>query len=261
MPRNVFFVPVPRTNRVAFNEYGDTDRWPDYVAWFEQANERDRRPDAERDQGLSMEELFDKYQSKKAGNFRWQRAKGDPTDWVTVWYDGKVSKTLVGLTDQNIYIRGHGMAGKTTIEIGRNGTYLSAADVAKRLGESGLRSSFAGNIKCYNCHSAEQGVLAEDAFAQAFTNYMYSMGYTDCFYFGYIGRLDSYPKEGSQGLDTYVRDYAKNEDGSDVLVEVRRASECRRPIFPSGGLKPTMFQRICNAIADASLELFEPFLD
>ncbi len=206
----IFFVPVASSDAFGMGEYGadKNKKWSDHV----------------------------------------QATKGET--FTTVWYTGKEQKVLHDMADGQIYIRGHGMPGESTIEIGRGGQRLAAAEVAKRLKKSGLKKSFRGKIKCYNCHSAEgaPGVAGgKDAFAVLFTNLMYSLGYTECRYYGYYGQLDSFHKDGSAGKHKYSREMqTEMRDGIAYgkQVELGRASDKRYEIVPSPGVSKSLFQKI-----------------
>ena len=112
-----------------------------------------------------------------------------------VWYTGSMSIILLGAPATSaVYIRGHCIAGSPSLFTKKLGgeEHLTAAEVATRLIESGLPTTYAGTIKCYNCHSAEP-VGSDDAFAQRLANLLFHSGYTNCTFEGYIGALDSHP--------------------------------------------------------------------
>jgi hypothetical protein len=136
-----------------------------------------------------------------------------------VWYSGHPSGMMGSLkeTDQ-VYIRGHSLVGIQCIFSPDNTMHFSktadstvkdalnpsdsdrqrkqgadclyAKDVLTRLKESGLKESFAGKLKCYNCHSYE----GEPNFAQALADAMYEAGYKSCKIYGYKGALSSMPE-------------------------------------------------------------------
>ncbi len=128
------------------------------------------------------------------------------------WYDGTINAVIHGLGgDDQIYIRGHSMAGLDCIydidvdkEDGHPETYnadkrvvkcvskavvtLDAYEVVKRLKCSGLEARFSGHIKCYNCHSADDS----DSFAYCLHTALQGEGYKQCRVFGYRGALSSF---------------------------------------------------------------------
>jgi hypothetical protein len=131
---------------------------------------------AEKQNKIQMQALEGNYpgQEYKSKNLNWKAAeaeKGASKDWFEVWYSGRVSPIIFGLrtVEEQIYIRGHGQPGDSGIYSGGFNWRLGAEEVAKRLIASGLQTSFAGKIKCYNCHSAEQGI--NEPFAQALADY------------------------------------------------------------------------------------------
>lgn len=158
---------------------------------------------------------------------------------LDVWYNGKKNHFLAGMTDGQIYIRGHGMSGFKSIEGGRGGERIDYDEVAKRLIKSGLKKHFRGKIKLFNCHSAEatseenkgDTEYVGEAFAQLVADEMYSKGYKNCTYYGYIGPVDSMPKDGSQGKHKYRRE-TQFKDGKMQQVEMGRASENRVQFQP-----------------------------
>jgi hypothetical protein len=166
-----------------------------HQAFSNKGEEQKRKQNASLDDALPGQE----YKSK---NRKWidaEEEKGKKV-WTEVWYAGRVSPIIFSLrtADEQIYIRGHGQPGETKISSGKGNWSLAAKEVAKRLIESGLQPSFAGKIKCYNCHSADSGI--GESFAQAFSDYMYySEGYRSCEYWGYYGALDSYPGASDAG--------------------------------------------------------------
>jgi len=171
-------------------------------------------------------------QEYKSKNRQWQKAKEgkNEQDWFQVWYNGRISPIIFSLrtSDEQIYIRGHGQPGDSGIYSGRFSWRLGAEEVAKRLIESGLQDSFAGKIKCYNCHSAEQG--ADEPFAQAFADYLYSKGYKSCEFFGYFGALDSFP-----GANENLSEKNKNRVSHKTSLyedSLYRASAQRKRITP-----------------------------
>lgn len=129
---------------------------------------------------------------------------------TTVWYDPTV-KPLSGLKNRTdeVLIRGHGMPGLASIEGGRGGERVSAQEIAARIKASGLPETFGGNIVAFSCHSAESAAPSIEAegppFARVLANAMKELGYKSASYFGYLGAIDSFAKQGSQGLQVYSR--------------------------------------------------------
>lgn len=174
---------------------------------------------------------------------------------VQVWYDGKKNPFLAGMNDGQIYIRGHGMPGENLIEGGRGGEKVRYTEVVNRLIKSGLKKTFTGKIKCYNCHSAETidpagnlwAAVTETGgmpFAQLVADEMYARGYRACTFYGYVGSIDSLPKDGSAGKHKYVRAKVFN-NGKYEQVEMGRVSESRFQFYPVVvPKKPNFFQKI-----------------
>jgi hypothetical protein len=75
--------------------------------------------------------------------------------------------------------------------------------------ESGLRKTFSGELHFYNCHSGESGSgkvsTGKVSFGRMLADLLFTRGYRSCKYFGYLGALDSYQKDGSKGTDIYTR--------------------------------------------------------
>jgi hypothetical protein len=94
---------------------------------------------------------------------------------------------------------------------------LTGYDVASRLIQSGLRTSFDGKIKCYNCHSAE----GTSGFAQSLADTMFAKGFVRCTFWGYSGQLSS----------AYGDDRHKSSSEGPA-----RPSERRLQVFPKGAL-------------------------
>ena len=133
-----------------------------------------------------------------------------------VWWDGSGHSTQLISTfpsDTKIMIRGHGMPGCDIIEGGRGGEKVDYKDAANRLFASGLNTNYSGSIICYCCHSAESAtdlngyrVTNGKPFAENLANYMYgTLGYRSAKYYGYLGSIDSYAKDGDKGKTTYSR--------------------------------------------------------
>jgi hypothetical protein len=122
-------------------------------------------------------------------------AKGK--DYLEVWYTGSMSIALSSLdASAVVYVRGHSLPGSPTIftKVGGDTSHLTASEVGDRLIASGLRESFAGDIKCYNCHSADSGTEGGDAFAQRLADYLFDKGFVTCRYWGYLGSMSSFPE-------------------------------------------------------------------
>ncbi len=152
-----------------------------------------------------------------------------------IWYDGSPNPILSAAIDGQIYIRGHGMPGFVSIETARGAERLHYTEVVDRLIASGLRREFAGDIKCYNCHSAEgpdkknpDPEQGKEPFAQMVTDELFSRGYKLCRYYGYIGSIDSNVKNGSTGIHKYVR----VPDGKGGQVEAGRVKDSRVEFKP-----------------------------
>jgi len=151
-------------------------------------------------------------------------------EWYEVWYTGQEDALLRSLGDGQVYVRGHSISGLGNIGLpGGKGTLQSQLEpkvVAGRLQASGLKTIFAGKVKCYNCHSAEAGKYS---FAQQLANEMWALDYKSCTYFGYEGAIDSNP-----GLHDDM-DHWKGHRTSEPSEEGKswvRASKARRPIVP-----------------------------
>lgn len=171
-------------------------------------------------------------------------AKGNEA--LSVWYDGKKHPTLMSMSLGDVYIRGHGMPGFKSIEGGRGGERVDYDVVCDRLISSGLPKMFQGKIKCFICHSAEEGKVGSDpevigpAFARSVANYMFTRGYRSCTYYGYLGAADSFVKDGPSGTHKYVREKVKGQQ-----VALARASEARVQFHPEITLKrPHLLSRI-----------------
>ncbi len=147
-----------------------------------------------------------------------------------VWHD-PTTKPLRGVLgrDVQILIRGHGMPGFRSIQGGRlGGERVSYEEVANRLKQSGLSKAFAGAIICYCCHSAESGKVGTDPeildgrpFARLFADHMRSMLYRSCSIYGYLGAVDSFPKDGPAGKNYYAR----GQWGSELQAVLGKASQ------------------------------------
>lgn len=95
-----------------------------------------------------------------------------------------------------IYIRGHGAPGDHTIDNDHSGTSSLKYDaVADRLISHGLKKTWVGVIKCYNCNSG-RCTLGMQSFAAKFAQHMrFTKGYHLVSYVGYLGAMDSEPNQ------------------------------------------------------------------
>lgn len=166
---------------------------------------------------------------------------------VEVWYNGKKDPQISSMGTGQIYIRGHGMPGFISIEGGRGGERIDYQTVAERLKKSGLPKTFQGKIKCFTCHGAESGKVGTDSqivdgrpFARALADEMYTLGYKNCTYYGYLGAVDSFAKQGSQGMHKYAREVIKGKQ-----VEMGRASDARIQFTPKITFKKrSLFKKV-----------------
>ena len=166
---------------------------------------------------------------------------------VPVWYQRKTKNAFISsLNTGQIYIRGHGMPGFKSIEGGRGGERIDYDVVVDRLIESGLKKTYTGKIKLFNCHSAEAGVPGSDPecvgppFARLVADELYTRGYKQCTFFGYFGSIDSFAKDGSRGKHHYIRKVVAGKQ-----QELARASEGREQFFPLVTFKkPSIFARV-----------------
>jgi hypothetical protein len=212
---NVLFVPWRRATQLDKALFvGRAGRSPDLVGF---AGEEYR---SKNDQWKTLAQ-DDKMKTKK--------------QFYEVWYSGSQSVILFSMTDGQIYIRGHGQPGENHISSGddtHDTACITANDVAHRLIDSGLQTSFAGKIKCYNCHSAEAGWKGAP-FAQVFADAMAAAGYTNCTYWGYLGSLTSFYETWHN--DPQLHKYAGHKedfgDGAWVMDDAR-ASQRRLQITP-----------------------------
>lgn len=170
----------------------------------------------------------------------------------SIWWNPKHKDPFISsLNTGQIYIRGHGMPGFRSIEGGRGGERVDYEEVVDRLLTAGLHKSFTGDIKCYNCHSAETGVPGSDPeiedgtpFAQYIADELYRRGVKHCRIFGYYGSIDSFAKDGSQGKHKYIRSKGI-VDGKMVQAERGRVSDGRYEFFGRPkAKKPNLFKRI-----------------
>jgi hypothetical protein len=144
---------------------------------------------------------------------------------MCVWYDGGTDPFLSSLNTGQIYLRGHGNPGDPCLAMAKSGgENIHFTTIVQRLITSGLKREFSGVIKCWNCHSAEPSQFYEP-FAQLFANELYAHGYKYCTFFGYVHAIDSFPKQGSQGLGYYARQ-------ADGITEIGKAKSFRTQIHP-----------------------------
>jgi hypothetical protein len=172
--------------------------------------------------GFGMEYEYKNQEWRKA-----TRAKGK--EYTEVWYTGSTSILLSSLDATGVvYVRGHSMPGSPTIftKSGGNESHLQASEVGERLIESGLRESFGGDLKCYNCHSAEANPASgASGFAQRLADYLFDRGFVTCRYWGYAGALSSFPEALRAGVAK-----TSNTPGQPAL----RARVARQRIVPAG---------------------------
>jgi len=161
-------------------------------------------------------------------NRKWKEAMTVKNKLYTeVWYTGSTSIILSGLDGSSVvYVRGHSLPGSATIFTHGGGktSHLTAAEVGDRLIESGLRESFAGDLKCYNCHSADPGYAGGDAFAQRLADYLFNKGFVTCRYWGYMGSMASFPEAVLGGR-------VQKDSAAEGRPNIR-AKLARRPITP-----------------------------
>ncbi len=175
-------------------------------------------------------------------NLQWKQLAQDnqmknKKEFFEVWYTGRQSIILLSMRDGQIYIRGHGLPGDACISSGENShesRRLHANDVARRLIDSGLQTSFAGKIKCYNCHSAEAS-LSGSPFAQVFADAMWRAGYKNCTYWGYQGSLTSFyeARNNEPNLHKYAG-FKEEFEGGGWVMDDARASQRRMQVIPNG---------------------------
>lgn len=111
-----------------------------------------------------------------------------------------------------IYVRGHGGIGDHEIVNDEYGTSaLSYKEVARLLIAQGLRKTWFGRIKFYNCNSGTCK-LGSQSFAAKAAQYMrFKKGYHLITYVGYLGALDSYPvDEGGKKMHKYVTRFSRS---------------------------------------------------
>ncbi|WP_284321298.1 hypothetical protein [Dyella acidisoli] len=99
---------------------------------------------------------------------------------------------------------------------------LTAKEVFNRLKQSGLKESFEGKIKCYNCHSAE----GYPCFAEALADEFEAAGYTRCRIYGYRGALSS-KYDGVKGHKTSMGVFKEGD-----MEREERASAVRVLVYP-----------------------------
>jgi len=144
---------------------------------------------------------------------------------MVLWEKSKVNKSLQEFPNENaeIFIRGHGSPGATHIstrnKINENEASVvdavSVTEVCDRLIESGLKTSYKGNIHFYSCHSGvdilplklkntqakqkqkldnnqkvkKEHLVSNKCIARLGADYLRSKGYVQARYFGYLGPL------------------------------------------------------------------------
>ena len=165
---------------------------------------------------------------------------------IAVWYKPKTKDPfLSSLSTGQIYIRGHGMPGFRSIEGGRGGERIDVDELVDRLIESGLRKIYTGKIKLFNCHSAESGQPGSDPecvgppFARQVADEMFARGFKHCTFYGYVGSIDSFAKDGSQGKHHYIREVVNGQQ-----QELGRASEGRIQFHPQVKLRKPNFKKM-----------------
>jgi hypothetical protein len=138
------------------------------------------------------------------------------------------------------------MPGFKSIEGGRSGERVDYDVVCDRLIASGLPKTFKGAVKCFICHSAEDGKVGTDPevigppFARSVADYMFSKGYKSCSFYGYLGAIDSFVKEGSEGTHKYARATVGGKQ-----VELGRGSDARVQFHPKVTFKrPGLLSRV-----------------
>lgn len=137
-------------------------------------------------------------QKAKCLNWRDSYANGEThhsaTFEVVTYNDGTDLSNLPWYSE--IYVRGHGGKGKHTISNANPVTSrLKYDEVADRLISHGLKKTWSGAIKLWNCHSGEC-TLGMQSFAAKFAQHMrFKKNYHLISYVGYRGALDSYPSD------------------------------------------------------------------
>ncbi|WP_309672705.1 hypothetical protein [Gemmatimonas sp.] len=152
-------------------------------------------------------------------NRAWKERYVGPHSVHSLFYKpGFISPVLAGLNDAGqVYIRGHSLTGfagvfdhanldesgeplhpakmnkklKALIGVPDVKFSLKAKEVVNRLIESGLRPTFSGKIKCYNCHSGE----GDPNFATEVSRHLWAKDYRQCAVFGYRGALQPFHEE------------------------------------------------------------------
>jgi len=169
---------------------------------------------------------------------------------TVIWYDGKPQPQIQSLDTGQLYIRGHGMPGMGSIFGAKSGgETVPFNTVFERLVTSGLPKTFGGEIHCYNCNSAANSPDNKgDPYAVTFANFMYSQGYKSCKYFGYLGLLDSFQKDGSKGTNIYAREFVY-EGKKRINAELGTWDQARVRIHPKNTMithtvKLSLFDKI-----------------
>lgn len=164
-----------------------------------------------------------------------KNARGESREFKRVIYKmNTVSENLKRMQTGQLYVMGHGAAGYGSIHDvdGDNAVPLSALTVAERLIEMGLQPEFAGEIKCYSCHSAARSSWSAPSFAEMFAAEMRNKGYRHCQYFGYNRYVIAAYGDLLGNGDTH-RHWAHamgKRDGKETYAAAGRASEHRRPV-------------------------------
>jgi hypothetical protein len=187
---------------------------------------------------MKNNEWIDLYRKKQQSN-----KASDRNDLYQAWYstlpNGAVvlHPLLTGLQkDDQVYVRGHCEPYRTTIFSEDSLTdrrnpkevELTPLEVAKRLRDSGLRTSFTGTVKCYNCNSFNPKHADGSNFSSAFVKAMDGLGFTSCRILGYFGSLDSFAGSSSNSArdsKAHKQSALKEEDG--FYKPLGRASENR----------------------------------
>lgn len=133
---------------------------------------------------------------EKCISWRQDAANGDLSvgyNYEIVHYGDPVSFAKLPWGSE-IYIRGHGAPGDHTIaEGGDTGPDLKYDVLAERLLSHGLKKTWVGVIKLYNCDSG-RCTLGRQSFAAKFAQHMrFTEGYHLISYVGYLGAMDSRP--------------------------------------------------------------------
>jgi hypothetical protein len=131
-----------------------------------------------------------------------------------------------------IYVRGHGSVAGTHLSKFENGTGARAKPkhILDGLIANGLKASFAGKIKFYNCHSAEGGALS---FAAKCASLMRARGFNSALYFGYTGAVSSHTVAADAANPIY--DEYRREMQMLMELDDTFRCECRERTSPRRG--------------------------